>query len=370
MQIMNFNKLVKKIKWLFNSASVIKNFPDVVMFVGSDGYITEANKRALDYFNITENTVLNDILPNGMRLVKDSVKFKKPVLVESVVDGKNIYLELNASKVKRSFCVSVRDITRLTNENYKKDAISRFNGEKNVMLSKLESDFLSPLSSIAGFSQGLLDGIGGDLTHKQEKYIKIINSNALDLQHFIDKFLEFSYAESSLYSSEIKTFDIISAIKEVLKPFETVVSSQVVLNFEYDDLEKRNVTLDIKAFKKALTDIIDVSANMTETGSILFRLCYPDEEAKMAFNLDENKSYLLLTIKDTGSGIAQEEMKYLCDPYAHLENSSKKNLLRSFKLGAASIFIKRFGGSISINSDVMQGCIYSIVIPTESDDNE
>lgn len=109
---------------------------------------------------------------------------------------------------------------------------------------------------------------------------------------------------------------------------------------------------------------------MTESGSIMIRLCYPDEETKMAFGLDDYKTYLLLTVKDTGSGIAQEDMKYLCDPYAHLETSSKKNFLRSLKLGSASIFIKRLGGKISINSEVMQGTMYSVVIPTESSDNE
>lgn len=370
MQIMNFEKLVKKIKWIFNSSSVIKNFPDVVMFVSSDGYITEANKKALDFFKIGENTVLNDILPNGMRLVKDSVKYKKPVLVQSNIDDKSIYLELNASKVKRSFCISIRDVTRLTNEIYKKEAIERFNGEKNVMLNKLESDFTSPLSSIIGFSQGLLDGIGGDLSEKQTKYIKIINSNAIELHHFLDKFLEFSYAESSVYEPDVKSFDVISAVKEVVKSVYNEENSKVYMNFEYDDLETRSVNIDINAFKKAVTDIIEVSLSMTESGNILLRLCYPDEEAKMAFGLDENKNYLLLTIKDTGSGIAPDEMKYLCDPYAHLETTSKKNFLRSLKLGSASIFIKRFGGKISINSEVMQGTMYSIIIPTESDGNE
>jgi signal transduction histidine kinase len=367
MQIMNFEKLVKKIKWIFNSSAVIKNFPDIIMFVSSDGYITEANKKALEYFNIGEHTVLNDIIPNGMRLVKDSVKFKKPVLVQSNIENKEVYFELNASKVKRNFCISIRNVTRLTNEVYKKEAVERFNGEKNIMLTKLESDFSSPLSSIIGFSQGLVDGIGGELTDKQAKYIKIINSNASELYHFIEKFIEFSYAESSIYEGEIKSFDIISAIKEILKPDE---NQKILINFEYEELEKRNVNIDIKAFQKAIADIVDVSKSMTESGSIMIRLCYPDEETKMAFGLDDYKTYLLLTVKDTGSGIAQEDMKYLCDPYAHLETSSKKNFLRSLKLGSASIFIKRLGGKISINSEVMQGTMYSVVIPTESSDNE
>ena len=62
--------------------------------------------------------------------------------------------------------------------------------------------------------------------------------------------------------------------------------------------------------------------------------------------------------------IAEDEMKYLCEPYAQLEKG-KKNFLRSLELGTATIMIKRADGIIDIYSEVMKGTEYSIILPIE-----
>lgn len=94
------------------------------------------------------------------------------------------------------------------------------------MLVKLEGDIKSPISSITGFSQGLLDGIGGNLTEKQAKYIKIINSNSNDLYHFMDKLLEFTESESSLYKSMYQNFDVVQIIKGIASEFEKEIQNK------------------------------------------------------------------------------------------------------------------------------------------------
>lgn len=367
---MNLEKLVQKYQKMVNASSVITDFPDAILFVNIDGYITEANQKALELFHITDSRLLNDIFEDGMKYVKVSVKFNKPVLVKASSYGKTFYTEINAARVKQGYCLAVRDVTKLTNEALKKDGVERFNGEKNAMLYKLESEFLSPLSSIVGFSQGLLDGIGGALDEKQKKYLKIINSNAVDLHKFLDKFLEFTYAEASIYEPEFKQFDVISSIKGILKSFEKNISgSDVQINFEYEDIDARTIYNDFNAFTRAITNILSVSVDMTEHGNIFVSLKYPDEETALTYGIEEPKAYLHIMIKDTGVGIAQNELKYLCDPYTQLEGS-KKNLMRSFKLGSASIFLKRMGAFISISSEVSQGTIYNIIIPIKKDEYE
>ena len=80
----------------------------------------------------------------------------------------------------------------------------KLNKDKNIMLTRLSHDFKSPLQSIIGFSNALLDGLGGQISEKQDKYVRIIKKNASELLYFIDKFFEFSKAESSLVKFEIK----------------------------------------------------------------------------------------------------------------------------------------------------------------------
>ena len=111
---------------------------------------------------------------------------------------------------------------------------------------------------------------------------------------------------------------------------------------------------------------------MTDAGYLTIKLKQPDEKAASRFGLtaiDYSKGYLQISVRDTGIGISDEDMKYLCDPYAQLEKG-KKYLLRAFQMGAASILVKRAGGYIYVRSEVMKGTRYDIIIPVEKENNE
>ncbi len=371
MQIMNLKILAKKLWWAATAFKTINNLPDSIIFVNSEGNITRFNKKAREVFNLNEpkeDTVIefNCIVRNGMDAVRTSLESSKPVLATAYVAGREFYVELNVSRSGSGYCINLRDMTKLTNEIVNDDKTLKFNNEKNAMLVKLEGDIKSPITSIHGFSQGLLDGLGGTLTEKQAKYVKIINSNAEDLYHFVDKLLEFSNAESSIYQPDYHNFDIVEAIKTVIKEFEEVlIQKKLNIDFDYEILEKRTGYTDFNAISRAIRNILEIAISMTETGFIRIKITNLSEETAQNYNLRENlKSYLQINIQDTGAGVPKEDLKYLCEPYAQLEKG-KKNFLRALELGSASILIKRANGIIDIRSELMKGTEYNIILPIE-----
>ena len=371
---MNLEKIFKNVLWTFTSSKTIENLPDSVVFVDAAGFVTRANKKACDCFKLTDDDInpakLDNFIIDGLEAVKSSLKNHRPVLATAKVGEKEFYVELNASRQWSGLCIILRDVTKLINQTVTDEKTARFNGEKNAMLVKLEGDIKAPITSILGFSQGLLDGLGGDLTEKQEKYIKIINSNSNELYNFIDKLLEFSYAESSLYEADLKNFDIVEALKNTVKSYTSKYEEKrLEVTFDYDAIDKRAVYTDFKAITRALKNILEVSLSMTESGGISLKLSYPDQQDALSYGLAQNKGYMHLTIKDSGCGIDRNEMKYLCDPYAQLD-SGKRYLSRAFKLGSACILIRRSGGYIDINSEPMQGTTYDIIIPVKKEENE
>lgn len=375
--IMNLEKLLKDLWWTVTASQTINDLPDSIIFVDSKGFVKRANKRAFECFGLTvEETspiMLKDFINEGMDAVHSSIRAQKPVAVTVSIPGRDFYAELNASKKGEGFCVAIRDLTKLTDEIVTEEKIARFNGEKNAMLVKLDNDIKSPITSITGFSQGLLDGLGGQLSEKQAKYIKIINSNSQELYHFMDKFLEFTEAESSLYEPAFQNFDIVEAFKAVLKDFEPVLQEKKLpVDFDYETIDKRTVYTDLKAVQRVLRNVLEVAVSMTDAGYLIVKLKHPDEKAAHRFGLsaaDCNKGYLQISIKDTGIGISDEDMKYLCDPYAQLEKG-KKYFLRALQLGSASILTKRANGNIYVRSEVMKGTKYDIIIPVEKGQNE
>lgn len=369
---MNFKNFIESLSWIIESAKIINNFPDMVLYLNNEGIIIKSNQRAKDCFKMLSrsSTAISEIIKDGMKSVRQSIKNKKTVLVTARTTDKEFYAELTASRNADNYCVSLREKTPSIDNIVNKNDVEKFNNEKNILIYKIQDEIKSPINSIIGFSQGINDGIAGELSEKQIKYLKIINSNAMDLQEFTDKFFDFSYCESSMYKPEIKKFDVVATLKETVNRYIPKINTEKVnIYFTYDNFENRNIYFDETAFKKVIQNIIEASLNMTETGAISIHLTTPDEENEISYGLEEGKRYLQILIKDTGSGINAGDIQHICNPYTQLDKG-KKSILRSLRLGTASILIKRSNGFINIKSDATQGTYYNIIIPTEKVQDE
>ena len=367
---MNFKNFVESSSWILESAKLINNFPDIILYLNHNGDIIQSNEKAKEYFKLLSNITISEIIKDGMKQIRNSIKQKKSVIVKARGKDGEFYAELTASRFDGNYCVSLRNKTPMIEEINQKNSIEKFNNEKNVMISKIENDIKSPINSIIGFSQGMLDGIADELSEKQIKYLKIISTNAVDLQEFVDKFIDFSYCESSLYEYSNKKIDIINLLKEIVNDYSSKINTQKInIYFTYENFEDRYIYIDENALKKAISNILETSLVMTENGIITIHLANTDDENSITYSLNEEKRYFNLIIKDTGIGIPAEEMIHVCNPYAQLEKG-KKNILRSFRLGIASILIKRLKGFINISSDKLKGTFYNIIIPAEKEQNE
>ncbi|MBD5402502.1 PAS domain-containing protein [bacterium] len=374
---MNLKILAKNFWWFLTASNTINKLPDSVISIDKNGIIQHVNAKACECFglsNKSEKVVnIDKIIKDGMAVIKSSVRTQNPVTAFATIPGRDFHIELNAIERKFGYLLTIRDLTALTNEIVTEEKIARLNGEKNALLVKLEDEFKSPVVSIKGFSQGLLDGLGGELTDKQAKYIKIIKSNSNDLHDFVENFLDFTQAESSLYEPEYKKFDIVDVFRTVIKDFEPEIEAKnLAFDYDHSNIEKRTIYSDIKAVQKILRNIMEVSVSLTESGYIMARLSRPDEDASAMVRLlpeDAAKAYLQITIKDSGVGFTPEEKRFVSDPYAQFDKG-KKNFLRSLKLGTASILTKRTNGHITIASDVMNGTRYDVIIPIEKGADE
>lgn len=367
MQIMNFSKQVKNMVSFFNAPDIMNNLPDSIIITDLDYYITDVNDKARECFGIAQNVPyirIDNYIKNGMELIASSLRNKKPVVGIGLLREKEFYIELNVKRTDKNYYISVRDVSHYISDKIFQEKAARFNQEKNAMLHKVEQEIMSPIDSISGFSKGLLDGLGGDLSEKQLKYVRIINSNINGLHDFMEKLLEFSYNESSLYESEYKQFDIVAQIKEIIAKLPVAKGKEI--NFEYDSIEKRTINSDLKVVQRALKNILEVSLSTVESGLVSITMTKPDEETSIANGLDEEKQYINIIIKDNGKGFEPQELKTICDPYIQL-SKNRKNLLNSLKLGSASIMIKRFGGYFDIFSNVNIGSEYRIILPYEKE---
>jgi len=121
-----------------------------------------------------------------------------------------------------------------------------------------------------------------------------------------------------------------------------------------------------------MQNIIEASVKLTDLGLIDIKLNYPDlvEVRKSGIEIAEGQkenSFLKISVVDTGVGYTESDLEDLFEPYVHINRSNRKNLVRTFGLGAAQNAIKALNGTLDIRSEVMQGCLITIILPIEKE---
>ena len=373
---MNIGNFFKDFAYALNFSRVIKNLPDAVLIVEENGRISWVNDKSTTIFEggnrLIKSYNFEDLIDCGLEKIDKSIATRTPIIAGAFTPtGREFFVELNAKKYHGSFIVTIRDITAMTNVLTNAEQTSEFNKEKNAMLVKLANEIKSPINSIVGFSQAMIDGLGGEITEKQDKYVKIINKNSNDLYYFMDKFIEFAYAESTLYEYDYQTFDIVNTIQSVIRANDSAVTAKgLTVNFDFEELPKRAVYSDEKSLRTILQNLLETSIKLTDTGSISLRVAYAEEELLSKLTIFDNakpNSLVHITITDTGIGLQEGEMSGLFEPYSQLDKSNKKNIVRSISLGTASILAKRLHGAVWAESEVMKGTIFHVIIPIEKD---
>ena len=369
---MNFINLFSGI----NLKEILQKLPDAVLLLDDSGRIIWTNREAEYMFGIDNSEEIDyyfdDFVSKGVELVNQSALKHVPVIAGAVTkDEHEFFIEMNASMLEDQFIVTVRDVTAMTKVLANAEKTGRLNKDKNIMLSKLTHDFKSPLQSIIGFSNALSDGLGGNISEKQEKYVKIINKNASELLYFMDKFFEFSKAESSLVKFDIKTFDVVNCVQEVIKANEKHTNTKkLTVNLDFEELANRPVTTDESVLKTVLQNIIETSVKSTEVGSINITLSNPDMELVVksglkVFNNASSTSYLMISIKDTGMGLKEVELDGLFEPYTQLYKINKKDFIRSVSLSTVKILLEKLKGTVWAESEIMKGTTFNIILPVE-----
>ena len=379
LQIMNLGNVFRDFLYGLNFKKVVKNLPDAVLIVETDGRISWINDKATTIFEAGKRLLksyhFDDLVDKGREQIEKSIATRTPIIAGAFTPtAKEFFIELNAKICHGRYIVTIRDITAMTNVLSNAEQTSQFNKEKNAMIVKLSNEIKSPLTSIVGFSQALLDGLGGEITEKQDKYVRIINKNSNDLLHFIDKFIEFSYAESTLYEYDFQTFDIINAVQNIIRANDLAVSNKgLTVNFDYEEVAKRAIFSDEKTLKAIIQKLFETSIKLTDTGSISFKIFYPDMEMIKGMKIFEGykeNSLMQISITDTGIGLQETELDGLFEPYNQLDKTNKKNIVRSISLGTANILARRLNGIVWAESEVMKGTTFNIIIPIEKNFHE
>lgn len=345
--------------------------PDGVIFVSDEGKISWTNTKAPMFFQMSKKELmsfyLDDLLDNGFVLIKKAALEHKALVTK--VKGQEKYLEMTANDVNGGFVVDLRDSTQnyktVTSMMVEQESSKKINRDKNNFLLKLSNDLKSPLHSIIGFSQAILDGLGGAVSEKQEKYMKIINKNSCELLFLMEKLFELSSSELGITDKDTKVIDAISVINSTIKLNEQLYKEKnLSISLNVDENVPRLINTSEKSFKLLMQNMIETLIRMTDIGVIKISAMPPNPEFLEQHNINPENDYIVLSFVNSGAGLPDNEAETIFEPYAVVEKSNKKHLLRAIAMASVKNLVKSLHGVIWTESEVITGTTFNMLFPT------
>jgi len=380
---MNIKTLFKGIQ----SHDIFDNYPDAVVVINFQKNIVFWNKRAQDLLGFSKRDVIGKNI--GVIFTDDIEKIyqnlngsKNNILTARTKDEKEIYVEISCADADDNdgIIIAIRDVTRnqqiIEKLLLEYDNVLEASKNKSNLIASLSHELRSPIHFIIGFGQVLLDGLGGKLTEKQEKYVTLISKNANHLLAYLNNILDLSKIEAGKMEINYKLFDVSQLINSVTESFAPVIEDKK-LNFNVDlaDLVRKNIYSDENLLRQILINILTNAIKFTDMGSISLKVIHPELDLAKSYKLHigqdyTDKSFLMFSVTDTGIGISESSLDVIFDEYRQVDRTiSKKFGGTGLGLAITKKIIEEMGGTIWVESELRQGSTFSFIIPVEKPSN-
>ena len=225
-------------------------------------------------------------------------------------------------------------------------------GEENQkkLVANISHDFRSPLTSIRGYLEAMLDGTIPPEMH--EKYLQIVLNETDRLTKLTNNLLTLNNLNAKGMLLEKTDFDINSVIKNTAATFEGTCKQKMIAIELILTGEEMIVHADMVKIQQVLYNLLDNAIKFSHHDSII----------KIETTLKHNKVFV--SVKDNGIGIPKESLKLIWDRFYKTDLSRGKDK-RGTGLGLSITreIIKAHGENINVISTEGVGSEFIFTLP-------
>ncbi|MEE3719561.1 ATP-binding protein [Tumidithrix elongata RA019] len=233
---------------------------------------------------------------------------------------------------------------------------------KDRFLSTMSHELRTPLNPILGISELLQEEVYGSVNSRQKEALQIIEQSGSHLLELINDILDFSDAEVGyleLNCSPTSIKQICQASLEFVKPQASQKNIQLESEIEPD---LPDVSLDERRIRQVLINILNNAIKFTSGGG---RVTLAANLTTEIGDRNEKKSYIQISVIDTGIGIAPENINQIFQPFTQLDNALNRQYEGS-GLGLAVVkqIVETHGGKVEVSSEIGVGSTFIVKLPS------
>lgn len=333
-------------------AALIENMGSGLILIDKKGYISLINRPYKELFRVHDSEYTNKLYYEVIEHQEITSIIEELFMTEQKI-RKQIFIPLSHGRqhfevygvpiigtndVWKGILLVFHDISDLKKlEQVRKDFVANVSHELKT-----------PITSIKGFSETLLDGAMED-KQALEAFLKIILQESDRLQSLIQDLLDLSKMEQLGFHLSIQQYNIRTTLEEVIAILnKKAAEKEITLQFEADK-ESIAIEGDADRLKQVFLNLVSNAISYTPNGGQVF------------LRLSESASKLFVEVKDTGIGMEASEVPRIFERFYRVDKARSRNS-GGTGLGLAIVkhIVEAHKGNIIVTSQVGKGTTFLV----------
>jgi signal transduction histidine kinase len=233
--------------------------------------------------------------------------------------------------------------------------LAEANRLRSQFLAVISHELRTPMNSIIGFSETLMEGLYGDLNERQSSRLDRIRQNGYQLLALIDDLLDLSKIDAGRMQLDLGA---VSAHESLLTVAQTLgaraTEKGLALSIQVDD-DLPRVKADPQRLGQIIANLLSNAIKFTREGGITVTCETVNRQGRR---------YVQTRVADTGIGISHADQDYIFDEFRQVDSSSTRAYGGTgMGLAITRRLVELMGGTIWVESEPGKGSVFTFTLP-------
>ena len=230
------------------------------------------------------------------------------------------------------------------------NSLTNSEGMRRSFIANVSHELKTPMTTIAGFIDGILDGTIPQ--GEQKKYLEVVSSEVKRLSRLVKSMLDLSRIDSGEMKIHPAEFDISNTIVNTLLTFEQRIDAKQLEIKGLEELGPQMVYGDQDLLHQVVYNLIENAVKFTNAGGAI------------SFLVTDGIDRTTVVIENTGPGIAQEDLPMVFDRFYKGDKSRSRDK-NGMGLGLYLVrtILQLHGGDIGVSSVQGQYTRFEFYLP-------
>lgn len=323
----------------------------IVISINSDPFVAYFNHKLSYYAFLGVGMVLMLIIVYSYWVAR---RIRKPLRIitlglNQMIEGNygtriSLYAEKEFSQIGETFNYMAGVIERTTKEKRQAEE------SKKRMMVNLSHDLKTPITSIQGFAQALVEGRGED-EERQKKYLTYIYNKSAQVTKMIQNMLELLKVDSPDFLLRMERQELGEFIREIIAD-------------TYGEIEQKNFKLHLNVPEQDVYANFDAELLSSVVHNLIANaLIYNPPGTHLRVEVISSEREVAIEIADTGVGIPEELWSTMFDPFVRGDEARTATGGTGLGLSIAMKNTEKMGGTLHLSRRKKESTVFTIRIP-------